>query len=590
MPVLQGNAAAVRDVPEEFSSPFPSNDSVKQMAKFDKLGGGKGDLAAAQVSAWQLAVRICMKALVTSHVAGGIREQWLERITFPGKDAMGEDVWNGLFAQVTFSPSTDENDFLRDMRGVAFNKAIDFLGERTGVWGLILKAGITIARFFFQWAMATEDVKLIIVPWQEYSRDVDEDLINMKVKQLVASVDWTPLFAPALDASAGFKLAFTDKGDETRAYGAFGGGTHPLPEYANGYGFMPGTQQITDVIQLVSGIPPQKYIKLPPDVITNIGTFYPSVAQFATAAKNLIDRVGSADMYKIQPAALEEAWNAYFDAYFEDGFAQLKYIRSGDSTPTNRRSARLLAKAIWQGVFRTDPQPLPYEYFPAYPPDSSIMSENIAAFTTPEIFENPDGMGFRRGTRFQKVTDAVISPALKVLRQRQMACLAHSLALAYVRPRALSAGRPAFGAFEDRGPPDPSLPHYRDAGVTTWGQQLRARCDAMRERFLTHLDRYKTRDADVRAVDPPYADKIKASKHLVPELQLATAAEFAPLDPEAAPPEESADPKGGPPGLLVATMADVPWWKARENQVAAGMLLGAGVMGYTGHRMHQAGR
>jgi len=599
MPVLEANAAALRGVPSpgEFKSPFPSDDSEKQMAKFDALGGGEKNLAASQARAWQTAVRICMKALVTSREAGGMREQWLEKIIIPAEDSFGNPVWDGLFAEVTFSPSTDESDFLQDMRGVAFNKAIDFLGERTGVWGLILQAAVTIGRLFYALLTSDEEDRLMVVPWREYSRDVDEDLINLPgmVTDMMASVNWTPLFAPALDPDVGFFLAHTDKGKMTRAFGAFRrlSADRGEPEFADGYGFMPGTQQITEVIQLWAA-QRDGYKKLGPDAITNIGTFYPSVSQFATAAENFVNRTGSADMYKIQPAWLERKWNAYFDAYFADGFAHLQWLRSQEhhkkeTLEGNQRSERLLAKAIWQGIFRTDPQPLPYEHFPAYPPDSPILSENIAAFTTPELFENPGGMGFHPGIRFQKVSDAVISPTLQNLRKRQMACLAHSLACAYVRPRKVG-NLEAFAAFRDSGPPDPSLPHYKDSGVKSWGDQLRARCDAMRARFLEHMDRYKTRDADVRAVDPPYADKLKASKRLAPEFPLKTATEFAPLDPEAAPPPESSDPKGGPPGFLVATMADVPWYRARENQIAAGMLLGAGTLGYAGYRAHLAER
>jgi hypothetical protein len=587
VPALSPNHPVFAQVPTQFFSPFPSSDAYAS-PKFSAIAdSSEGVLAAAQAKAWQDALRICMKAVATSGLSGGFREQWLEEIAIPEEGWGGATVWDGLFANVSFRASTKEDDFLRDMRSAAFGKAVDFISANTGPYGAIFKAAVVIGTYFLTLATKDQTVRLITVPWQRYSRDTDEDLINRFLPAKTSGVDWTPLFSPPLDARVGFKLAFTDEGELTRAYGAWGSGDKPSPDYTDGWGFMPGTQQMADVLQLVD-TRTKAYEREPNDIVTNIGTFYPSVSQYLTAAENFINRMGSADMFKIQPAKLEQDWEAYYAAYFGDGFDQLKSLKSAGHSEQNVRSIRLLAKALWQGIYRRDRDG--QTFFPAFVPDSPIMSENIASFTDVGLFyEGQHPHGEWPTTTFMPVSQGIIAPALKILRQRQMSALAHSLACAYVRPRAVG-NLPAFAAFRDPGPPEPGLPHYNDPGVNTWGKQLIARCDAMRARFLVHLDRYKTRTADVKEIDPPFGQKLQESKRLAPEFPIKGRGPFDPLDPDAPEPEASPGPQGDAPGTLVATEAKRPWWRTRETKIAAGMLAGAGVLGYTGHRLHETGR
>jgi hypothetical protein len=584
MPVLSPNDSIFQDVPDRFFSPFPSN-AAQASGKFAAIASDStGYLSAAQATAWQDALRMGMREVATSSVAGGFRNQWLTEIAIPQEGWGGAQFWDGLFAKVSFQESTNKNSLLDDMQATGFDMAINFISARTGVYGQIFKAAIDIGKYFWKLARESEDIKLITVPWQEYSRDSDEDLINSFLLTLMRGVDWTPIFSPAMDPRSTFKLAETSHGGNTRAFGAWGGGDQP--DYTSGWGFQPGTQQMADVIQLA--YPGHKKY----DIITNIGTFYPATCQYATAAENFINRVGSADMYKIQPAWLEKKWNDYYDGFFDDGFGQLKSWENKVTSEENLLDKRMLAKAIWQGIWRVDTKG-PMKGVPIFPgllPEA--MGDNIYAFTNDYLFLDGGHNNLLINSNLSPVNKGAIAPALKALRKRQMSCLAHSLVCAYVRPRSLSNSKPAFAAFEDPGPAD-------DPRFKSWGEELVARCDAMRELFLKHMDRYKVRTADVMMVDPKFGERLRSSKRKAPDFGFAPPP-FEPLDPDAPTPPPSKGPSGGAPGGMASGITaegldetpnrppvDEKGRFGTGTKVAAGLLVAAGGLGYAGHRMHR---
>jgi hypothetical protein len=553
-------------------------------------------IAAQQTMAWSDSLRMAMKEVATSHLSGGFRTEWLDELVIPQEGYTGT-FFGGLFSAVNVNIPTDDwaslgtqlfgdpNHPGENVAADLFGAAVNFISSNTGAYGAILKAIVDIGRFFLKLGeRAKTPIFLMTVPWQEYSKATDQDFVNMFVMPLMKGVDWTGLFAPPMDPAdaQGFLLAKTDEGEHTRAYGVFGAGERPGPIYLGStYGFMPGTQQMAEVMQMAET--GSRFN--PHDAITNVGTFYPSVSQYATAAENLINRVGSADMFKIQPASLEQQWQRYFDAYFGQGFDELARFMRG-KTDVDYMSSRLLAKALWQFIVGTARNGV--VSVPALGNEWRATAGNLQHATNAGLFREGGHPEFYPQTRYSPIHTTIVLPALRELRQRQMSALAHSLVCAYVRCQQVG-NLPAFAAFEDPGPNDPTLPHGKDPGVTSWGKQLRVRCEMLRAKFLTHLDRYKVKNQDAIDVDPVFGRQLADSKQMAPEFPIRGRAAFEPLDPQTPEAPPSTGPTGGAPmSLTAATEPDKPAGISTPTKVAFGSVAAAGALAGLG--LHMTGR
>ena len=91
---------------------------------------------------------------------------------------------------------------------------------------------------------------------------------------------------------------------------------------------------------------------------------------------------------------------------------------------------------------------------------------------------------------YQRPDQAIITPACDALGRAQLRSLETTLVCAYVRPVEVQ-GMPAYAAFTGK------------------GTALRDRCLAVRELLLKHEARFEVDLADVDAVDPAYAARLR---------------------------------------------------------------------------------
>lgn len=519
-------------VPRDFSSPFPSLDA-QLSAKFKSFAGqASGQLAALQAKAWSDALRMSLREVATSTITGGIRTDWWSKIVWESdvKGVGGIPILDGLFADIGFSSTASKigaisKDLGADLRKRGFNKALNVISSNGGVYGQIVVAAVRVAQFFMRYAMRDRKVQLLTVPWQEYSRGTEDDLINIFLMPMMESADWTSLFAPGLDSSRGFQTGESEKGEHTRVYGVFErmqhDGSAGTPDYTGDYGFLPGTQRMAEVMQIAGlGQLGQQRV----DEVTNVGDFYPSTAQFATAAWQFVMKAGSADMFKVRPTALESRWRSYWGAFFEDGFREIARLRAAGGSQQNEISSLFTAKALapWINWIdkkgRTD-----LGLDPVY----IASAGNLDAFINADMFK--PGGGINSSTTYSSAFDPIIKPALRKLKVAQTRSLARTPVCALVRHQAVG-NLPAFAAFDN----------------SQHGQQLAKLCHDAREALLVNNLRYYVNTNDVRAVDPPYAARLAASKALAPPFGLK--ADQPPRLFDAVPAIPKADiPKGGVP-------------------------------------------
>jgi hypothetical protein len=548
MPFLEGGDWPLKQVMDvvDFESPFPSTASAAG-SKLATLTSA-GDAAGQQASAYKNALQLSMKGSWSSLLAGGIRQQWLDKMAWDVEGTRpGDAVVRGLFANFDF-PSTLSVGELRNT-GVQFGlKAAQAIISGIPVYGQIISAVVDIGKWLFSLVGRDEQEVKLVVPWEEYSQEDDTNMVRAIAKQISPRVDWTALFRPALDVdlryeTGGFRIAPTEEGGETRAYGVFtAGGQADYRSVAEGddpgIGFMPGTERMADIIQIskLRGGPTWRY-----DAVTSIGDFTPSAVQYCLAAWSMVNQAGSGDMYKVKVAELIEDWAVYWDAFFEQGLDQVRFY-ANRKDQESQTTALFLAKALLRFAITENGTYIAEDWL--------ASNGNIQHWVQPGFFEKKDP--FQQGWgSYRRIDHVFVLPALRALKQRQKTLLARSLACAYVRPRAVQdpdfgTTLPAFAAFEDTGPAED--PQYQN-----WGHELRAYCDQMRGLFLTHPDRYRVRDNDAIDVDPVFGRELASTKGITPELDIAARpVDAEPLDPNAADPDEPPFPGGGGPFSIAA--------------------------------------
>ncbi len=487
MPILPPGADLFGAVPALFASPFPSNSG--NLEKFRQLSGDAGVFSSQQARAWEDITQMAMKAIATSSIVGGLRKSMMDKLVSVDAGIAG-DVVHGIFGRAEFPASTNPKDLGMAALQVGLNVAVDLISA-VPIWGQVAAAAIQIGKWFWKLAHSEPEQQELIVPWQEYSRDTDEDFVNqLLLPGLVPTVDWTPFWAPPLDTAGGWKIAKTKKGGDTRSWGPFAesGSLH----YA-GYGMMPGTQRIADIVQAA---PLSRGPTWRNDAITNVGDYYPAMSQWGTAAWGWVNQMDGLGMFNLKSRELADAWAQYFGSFFEDGFDALAH-----QSDKSGLDALYIAKALLKfTVVKATGTPAQL----GVADDFLMQGANLGSYVSPEMWKrNP----FAPRSRLLQPFDAIIGPALERLRKRQWVALSNTLACAYVRPEPVD-GKPAHAAFLDRGAPtDPSFDSY--------GEQLAARCRKMREILLTHDARFEVDIDDARNADPAYAEQLAASKGLV---------------------------------------------------------------------------
>jgi hypothetical protein len=508
-PLFQG-------LPEQFVSPFPSRDA-QLSEKFQALTGDAGAFSAAQATAWQNVTRLSFKALATSEIAGGLRTEWIPKLVEYKEGGLGGPILQGIFADVSFPSTTSSKDLSAAALQVGFSIALDLVSAVPIVGGA-LRAAVSIGKFFYRLYKGGPEEAELVVPWREYSRDTDEDIINAQggiLKGVMPSVDWSSLWFPPLSSQPGWRLEKTSKGGETRAFGPFT--TTGQLSYA-GYGAMPGTERVVDIVQVAQT---WKGTADRIDAITNIGDFYPSTGQWATSAWQMVQRMGGSWMYNVRPGELDLAWKAYWDAYFGEGLEQLRGLKRGTT------DALFLAKAIAKFLTFKD-----VNWWIGLPDQYLAQTGNLDSFIDDTILSA--GNKLFPGTRYY-TPHRLIGNALETLRERQMAALARTVVCAYIRPDPVGK-LPAHAAFLDSSP-------ATDPAFKTWGEQLAARCREVREILLGHDARCTVSLDDAFVADPAFAERIRDSRGMTCVTKVAA----KDLLPGGRTPRRALPPQGGAP-------------------------------------------
>lgn len=548
-PVLCEGDPIFAGLPEQFVSPFPSRDAQLSQKFGDVLQTSAGAMAALQATAWQNVTRLSFKALATSEIAGGLRKEWMPALVSFKEGGVGGDILQGIFADVSFPASTSPKDLTAAAAQIGFNIALDLVSAVPIVGG-IAKAAVAIGKFFYMLWKGSPEEQELIVPWQEYSRDVDEDMINQPggiLKGLMPSVDWSSLWYPPLDGGPGWRIEKTEKGDNTRAFGPFT--TNGQLNYA-GYGAMPGTERVADLVQIAQT---WKGTSDRVDAVTNVGDFYPSTGQWATTAWQMVMRMGGSWMFNVRPGELDLAWKAYWEQYFAEGIAQLATLKSGT---TDRL---FLAKALGKFLTFKDQNwwiGLPNEYL--------AQTGNLDSFIDDTIFSSKNKLS---GLRYY-TPHRLIGDTLETLRERQLAALSKTVVCAYVRPDQVG-NLPPHAAFLDSSP-------ATDPAFATWGEQLAARCREVREILLKHDARCSVSLDDAFVADPLFAQKVKESRG-----QTCVTKIKADLIPGSKRPRRSLPPQGGAP------FGERPTGRRKSSTglKVAGVAVGLAAAGYGARRM-----
>lgn len=497
MVVLANTDPVFNATPADYKSPMPSADSLASPSFRSAIRnmGGAAAVARDQAEAWNRTQRVLLRDAWTSPAAGGVRSSVLDEIAWTS-DAGGSDVARGLFADVAWPASTSSAD-LKDAAIETGLSAAQSVLSAVPVVGGILSAAVGVGRFFWRLSGAPEDEAKLIVPWTQFSRDTDEDWVNGPIRSMMEGVDWSPMWSPTLDwVSRGFALEGTSQGANTRAFGVFD--VSGDPRHGGGVGMMPGTEKIADVIQIAQAWEGTGGKRR--DATTAVGSFLPSVSQYATGLWSMVQRWGGAEMYKVRAGELEGAWEQYFGALFTDGFAAYAQLR-----PKDRADKIYLSKCLAQFVVAISKKGVTQLGL-------SVDGMN-GPYVTPGIFGN-DFDGFVSTTKYEMPNQTFTGPACRRVRRRQLSALSRTVVCALVRPVAVGSMQP-YGAFLDAS--------AADTGGGTYGAQLRDECLAMRELLLTHPERYHLAKPkpgafggqqwapDVRAVDPEYAARLEAT-------------------------------------------------------------------------------
>lgn len=560
---LDANDPLLGKTPERFESPFPSDDALLDPKFKALLAGVSPDspsaetvgtkiMAQAQARAWRTAQAMCNKAKAT--IVGDLPSAWLPEVAFFGEIRPGVDALRGLWAAVEFPQSTVPDDFVVAVAEVGMQAALDFMGAAPIVGGLmkfVLNLGGMLGTLFA--SPASQVQKELLLPWKDYKLYSDQDIVNqLLVDKYFAGVDWTAMFLPPFAVDAPWILTPGVKDGKRLGMIWAPVKSGQIAYSSEGVGSMPGTYRIAGQVQspdLDQADP--RLLRYFGDgtmmhwgrTLTDVGEYYPASAQTCTLAWQQAQRDGSPDMFKVDCAAVETAWRAYFDQFFDslwrvyndaDEWAgefaapylavQGAVLRLGlrdpdaaDDTPTLQRPhpAPLITPTIFTAGAGTPATRNKCLYLESVlGPRGKLKDGSISSggsLATPYIRDKrgravasggpswPPNKALPAGTRcvpwpsgeellvnYSRPDVAFTTPAARRLAERQRWCLRHTLVCAYVRPD----GPNAYAAFKAN-------------------PQLAKLCRDMRDKLLQDSARFQVRLADVAAIDPAFEARLR---------------------------------------------------------------------------------
>lgn len=587
-------------VPQIFTSPFPSASALVSSKVAALKDGGLGEgvavaqnltaiLHAAQIGAFEKAVHI-----------GDFLSRDLLKISFAENGS-----WMGLFAKFAIQATTNPSTLGSNLAATALNIGLSVLSA-VPVVGQILSVAVAAGRFLFGLASAKEPPPPVTVPLSEFSRDLDEDLVNLFLRPACQTVDWTPIFLPPFNPTTPWSRKLGDD-KNTRVFGPFVGNDL---DYAGGVGAIPGAFQLAGQLQqaAVSGLPHRWGVAGSYHhriVTTDCGRFFPASAAFAAQLWQWVLKSGNPDQYKVATDTVDAQWAAYFDTFFS---SCASLFNQANNDEDKRRIGNLIGAYLVSHSRVGKPPlfgvPALDRMWPSYPivtPDFKAglsgrpehrhkclywlyTKEKLPNGTLyQQTFREPPGEPERnRDTTkciafppveasllsWTDVYSGLVKPTIDFLKAEQKAGLRKSLVCAYVRPDPVN-DLPPYVAFAA----DP---------------ELAQECRDAREILLGHPARFAVRLADVDDIDPAFAQRLRDSgvtnsasqfsqalsedsidEGLSPEVLPPVPADVSELvipsdddpdagddDPDAGEPDDKPQPKGsGGAGIAVAGAA-----------------------------------
>ncbi|MCX4239221.1 hypothetical protein [Paraliomyxa miuraensis] len=157
-----------------------------------------------------------------------------------------------------------------------------------------------------------EQVREYLPPPQVYERDEEQYVMNSQLLPALSTNDWTRLFLPRI-------------GNAQRIIEIENGWLLDSLEGGQGFGFIPGTQQVSSATQAFW----HKKSSRPGGSLAShqdVGDFYPGPAQLMTAIDQHVQRPGAA-MWSVAPSKVRSAWRDHVDAV--KSFAYEAYVGRG---------------------------------------------------------------------------------------------------------------------------------------------------------------------------------------------------------------------------------------------------------------------
>ncbi|MCX4240209.1 hypothetical protein [Paraliomyxa miuraensis] len=354
-----------------------------------------------------------------------------------------------------------------------------------------------------------EQAREYLPPPQVYERDEEEYVMNTQLLPALSTNDWTRLFLPRT-------------GNAPRIIEIENGWLLDSLEGGLGFGFIPGTQQVSGATQAFW----HKKSSRPGGSLAShqdVGDFYPGPAQLMTAIDQHVQRPGAA-MWAVVPSEVRSAWRDHVDAL--KSFAYEAYfgrgIKGTGIDELNEEHRRIIVQQLVA--------PLHVATL-----DGKLYRGILAANSwTPK---NPP----------DDIVEAFVDPWCDRLEKRQDRYL-ETIAVAYADPKSAAFARSA---------------------------KLRDKLHQMRALLLEHPARHQVDQRDVidseyrtALFDATIADQLKAPTGP------STPADPTSLGGTDAAPEPPTPPQGGAPFHVVAEITPGPRGGGGE-----GLALGLGVLG-----------
>jgi hypothetical protein len=656
-------------LPSQFESFFPSEQSFadgKLSSVLARAGGKNVDLLT-RVQAETITQGLQLVQQQKAVLVGDFLTARMPQLVGFAADQWGQKVPQGLFASVPFPTSAIEDPLLNAMAGVGLNLALNAISAVPIVGkiiGLVVNIGMALAKLFSAQNLDPE-LPPLLVPWTKYGRDKDEDLVNKGLILTTAGrVDWTHVWLPGLGGTWSYERVADGNGKEMPGGRVFAPLDGKQVGWSKGIGLgaIPNTLRVAGPVQTLvdrrlrdlahagdkaaasewerekryilrgdsrekaEGLGVYHELERPPSVI-DTGAFYPAFAGIAGQLWQQVQQRGNPDMFKVEANVVRDAWQDYWGAFFEDGFALLDNLRAKKNsddqagwlwaalTPyicviqQNGKSVTLgmanidrphPGPLVTSKIFTKGHGPGPLElrtgslYAEVRTPDGWDQLEEVGdmavrdwsgriisparivagSFRGLEARSQPWPTGVELFSYYQRPDQAIITPACEALGRAQLRSLETTLVCAYVRP-VESGGMPAYAAFTGK------------------GTALRDRCLAVRALLLKHEARFDVDLADVDAVDPAYAALLrKAGVGKNAASMRLSGAKTRPLVEDPSGSDEAPIPPADGLGFDELRpqrrgRVDPPSRMLRALAIGAGVAAtGAGVVAYMKHRRH----